>query len=1012
MTNFQITQGTGTIIATDTGGGGENYQKIKLIDATLSSTSPTGVAANPLQVSLANTGANATAITVDGSGVTQPISGTVTANQGGIWNVTNITGTISLPTGAATETTLTAIKTDTDKLTFVASRLLVDGSGVTQPVSGTITANAGTGNFTVVQSVGANLHVDVDNFPAKQTVAISQSGTDNNVSITNFPATQPVSGTVTAQIEDSSGGSLTSTGGSLNVNITGGASSGAVPDGTSFVYGITNETPVGGVYQDASPALTGGKTGALRLTQFRGLHTNLRDSSGNELLGQQVSADSIPVVIASNQSAVPVSGTVAATQSGSWTVSLTSESIEIGTVDQGTPNTIANAWPVLPTDGTNSQSFTASGEAKVTVNTALPAGTNVIGHVITDSGSTTAVTGTVAATQSGTWNINNVSGTVSLPTGASTSANQTNGNQKTQIVDGSGNVISSTSNSLNVNVTNTEPISGTVTSNQGTPNTLANAWPVELSDGTNLLGTSAHPVRIDPTGTTTQPVSLASTTITGTVAVTQSTSPWVVSGTVTANIGTTNGLALDTSVNGILVSQGSTTSGEKGPLIQGAVTTSSPSYTTAQTSPLSLTTSGALRTDSSATTQPISAISLPLPTGASTSANQTNGSQQTQIVQGGNTAIVDAAGDLQVDINNFPATQTVAGTVTSNQGAAAALAGAWPVEITDGTNILGTSSHPVRIDPTGTTTQPVSGTVTANAGTGTFNIQANASVNVTQINGNSVVTGGANGLLAVSGPVASGSTNADNPLKTGSVFNTTQPTVTNGQIVDNQATARGAQIVATGVDTFNVTVNTALPAGTNVIGHVITDSGSTTAVTGNVTVVQSTAANLNATVVGPTLTKGTQGATGFSVQNLKDAGRTYVTFTSDAVAGVTSETLLTMTQNRQGSTSSASTYTPTSGKTLRIQSITVGVQSGAGAGEWVRVKFRHNTAGATTTSSALVYTVACGTPQNQAATGGQVTAPIPDGLEIFGDGTQTIGFSHISSATTNVESITICGYEY
>lgn len=46
--------------------------------------------------------------------------------------------------------------------------------------------------------------------------------------------------------------------------------------------------------------------------------------------------------------------------------------------------------------------------------------TNVV-HVDDNSGSLT-VDGTVAATQSGTWNINNVSGTVSLPTGASTEA--------------------------------------------------------------------------------------------------------------------------------------------------------------------------------------------------------------------------------------------------------------------------------------------------------------------------------------------------------------------------------------------------------------------------------------------------------------------------------------------------------------------------------------------------------------------------------------------------------------
>lgn len=49
----------------------------------------------------------------------------------------------------------------------------------------------------------------------------------------------------------------------------------------------------------------------------------------------------------------------------------------------------------------------------------------------------TTITGTAAVTQSGTWNVNNVSGTVSLPTGASTAANQTTlGSQTTKINDG------------------------------------------------------------------------------------------------------------------------------------------------------------------------------------------------------------------------------------------------------------------------------------------------------------------------------------------------------------------------------------------------------------------------------------------------------------------------------------------------------------------------------------------------------------------------------------------------
>lgn len=54
-------------------------------------------------------------------------------------------------------------------------------------------------------------------------------------------------------------------------------------------------------------------------------------------------------------------------------------------------------------------------------------------------------------------------------------------------------------------------------------------------------------------------------------------------------------------------------------------------------------------------------------------------------------------------------------------------------------------------------TQPVSGTVTANAGTGTFNIQSNASVNVNLVGGNPVVTA-ANGVQVVD--IGDGTNNA------------------------------------------------------------------------------------------------------------------------------------------------------------------------------------------------------------------------------------------------------------
>jgi len=116
-------------------------------------------------------------------------------------------------------------------------------------------------------------------------------------------------------------------------------------------------------------------------------------------------------------------------------------------------------------DGTNLLGITAAGEAKVSLTTALPAGTNNIGDVDVlslpsipagtnnigdvDVLSLPAITAvdldirdlssaqdSVAAVQSGTWNVTNISGTVSLPTGAATSAAQTTGNASLSSIDG------------------------------------------------------------------------------------------------------------------------------------------------------------------------------------------------------------------------------------------------------------------------------------------------------------------------------------------------------------------------------------------------------------------------------------------------------------------------------------------------------------------------------------------------------------------------------------------------
>jgi len=117
-------------------------------------------------------------------------------------------------------------------------------------------------------------------------------------------------------------------------------------------------------------------------------------------------------------------------------------------------------------------------------------------------------------------------------------------------------------------------------------------------------------------------------------------------------------------------------------------------------------------------------------------------------------------------------------------------------------------------------TQPVSGTVTANAGTGTFAVSL-ATVPthaVTQsgpwdigtVSTVSTVTTCSTVTTLTGSGVASGATDSGNPHKIGGVFNTTQPTVTTGQRVDLQTNNRGALLVASGVNGLTVSTLTQL----------------------------------------------------------------------------------------------------------------------------------------------------------------------------------------------------------
>ncbi len=177
------------------------------------------------------------------------------------------------------------------------------------------------------------------------------------------------------------------------------------------------------------------------------------------------------------------------------------------------------------------------------------------------------------------------------------------------------------------------------------------------------------------------------------------------------------------------VAQGSTTSGQYGQLAQGAATTSAPTYITGQTAPFSLTLNGALRVDGSGvtqpvsgtfwqgtqpvsgtfwqatqpvngtfwqTTQPISVASLPLPSGASTSAKQpalgTAGAASADVI-----TIQGVASMTAIKVDGSAVTQPVSGSVTANAGTnlntsslaldATLTNGTQQTKITDGANV-------------------------------------------------------------------------------------------------------------------------------------------------------------------------------------------------------------------------------------------------------------------------------------------------------------------------------------
>ena len=314
------------------------------------------------------------------------------------------------------------------------------------------------------------------------------------------------------------------------------------------------------------------------------------------------------------------------------------------------------------------------------------------------------------------------------------------------------------------------------------------------------------------------------------------------------------------------------------------------------------------------------------------------------------------------------------------------------------------------------TTQPVSGTITANAGTGTLSTSIVGGTISTVTNAVSV-----SGTVPVSGtfwqttqPVSGTLTSSISgtvPVS-GTFWQTTQPV--SGTITANAGTGTLSTSIVGG--TISTVTNAVSVSGT------IPVSGTVTANAGTGTL-STSIVNTTVATTAPTLTKGTQGANGWSVQNLKDAGRNTRIFALDAyTAAPVAEAVQSVVQWYSNAAVAGTTQPAVipAGKTLRLTHYTMSTKSLATVGSAV-VRIRANTAGLGVLGSPLVFSMECGSRAGAttvAMTGGMDTfsGVFPDGLEFpAGTGLAFSMAGYGPAGVLTLEGVTrfqVFGYEY
>jgi hypothetical protein len=617
----------------------------------------------------------------------------------------------------------------------------------------------------------------------------------------------------------------------LNATVVGAGTAGTPSGGVVSVQGVSGGTVLP-ISAAALPLPTGAATASNQTTlgtQTTEINDGTHTATIKAASTAAVATDTSLVVALSPNAPIPTGANVigAVTQSGTWTATVTQTTAANlnATVAQGAPNTTANSWPTTVTDGTHGPAAVkAASTAAVATDPAL---------VVAISPNNTISTSNLSVGLTGT----------TTPTSA-TLVGGTDGTNliALKIKDGSTAAVAADP-SLVVAFSPNSPLPagaaviGAVTQSGTWTTTVTQATAANLNATVVGVGTAGTPsggvVSVQGvSGGTVLPISAtalplptgAATASNQTTLGTQTTE--INDGTHTASIkaASTAASATDTS---LVVALSPNSSIPTGANVIGAVTQSgtwTATVTQATAANLNATMVGAgtagtptggvvsVQGVSGGTVLPISATSLPLPTGAATASNQTTiGTQTTQINDGTRTATIKAA-----------STASVAG----DTSLVVALSPNSPIPT--GSNVIGA-------------------------------LTANQSVNLTQIGGTAIVTGGVAGSQGVGGLAAAGAAASGNPVQVGSVFNTTAPAPTSGNVeplqsdlAGNLLTFPGLQFATGAAWTSGTALNTLQYAnGTTTIGQlagvpaVIVQLDQTTTLTGGAVTFQGTFDGVN-----------------------------------------------------------------------------------------------------------------------------------------------------------------------